>query len=140
MCRQERPILYRRFARLQLPRITPSEALDFAHLFPRGWGPGVLGVIAVHNLWVRDNGTGIHARPFELLRDVAHGLGIDPDAVRGAVVRKIAVGSGESDAGGGLSPSGKGGQQSDGHRLAGAGRHLSKLAAHQHAMGPTFGA
>ena len=47
----------------------------------------------------------MYARPFELLRDDAHGLGIDPDAVRRAVIRKIAVGSGEPDTRGGLSPS-----------------------------------
>ena len=51
----------------------------------------------------------MYARPFNLLRDNVHGLGIDPDAVGGAVVRKIAVGSGESNAGSGLSPSGNGG-------------------------------
>ena len=38
--------------------------------------PGALSAIAAHDFRVRNDGTGIHARPLELLSDDAHDQGL----------------------------------------------------------------
>src|SRR3981189_781187 len=62
-------------------------------------------------------------------------LRIYPDAVRGAVVGKVAIGCGEAYAGSGLSPSGNCGKHGNGHRLAGTGRPAPEFAGDERTVG-----
>ena len=66
-------------------------------------------------------------------------LGVNPDAVRGAIVGKVAIRRGETYSGRGLGPSGDRGKHGDGDSLIGSWRHLAKLASDKRSVRASFG-